>query len=178
MHDYIEQLKSNFDKGYHIGPTGRLINNAELSGNAGDFLDAWFTAKTTVTVYEYPGGPAKAIFYKGDIMGKAYSYKLYGGKVWYQLDGPDGKHFAWVPLVQGTIEPDFNWSEDYKEFQDQIKESDRTVIDDITDGVKSLGSGVGDTLKSFGDNLNTIIILVIVGIAVYTFFYAKKTLAL
>lgn len=123
---YIESLKNNFDKGYHIGPTGRLVNSN--NADAGDYIDAYLKALKQVSIYDYPGGAVKAVFYPGDIVGKVFSYKLYNGQIWWQLDDPSGKHFGWVRHSEGYFEPQGGWGAEDDAFRLQQEQADRKSV--------------------------------------------------
>lgn len=187
--NYIGRINavSAREKAASIGSTGKMLNHADdadaISGSAGDFINAWLTAVDKINVYDAPGGSVKAIFYPDEVIGKIASFVVKGGYVWWLIDDPQGNHYGYVRHVPGTTIPTGGWAAEDKEDRERLdkmqEESDIfKPVKDLAQGVGDAVSGIGDALGGVGSNLKWIIFAVIAGLLIYSFFYAKKSLAI
>lgn len=186
--NYIGKLHATSarEKAASVAPTGKMLNHADdadaIAGSAGDFIDSWLTAVDKVNVYDSPGGNVKAIFYPDEVIGKIASFVVKGGYVWWLIEDPQGNHYGYVRHVPGTTKPSGGWGEQDRtdrERLDKLHEGNDILkpVKDLAQGVGDAVSGIGDTLGGLGSNLKYIVFLVIAGLIIYTFFYAKKSLS-
>lgn len=186
--NYIGKLNavSAREKAAAVGPTGKMLNHADdadaIAGSAGDFIDSWLKAIDKINVYDKPSGSVKAIFYPGEIIGKISSYVVNGGYVWWIIEDPQGNHYGYVRHVPGTTTPEGGWGEQDQEDRERLdkmqEESDIfKPFKTLGEGFGDLVSGIGEGLGNLGGSLKWVVIAVIVGLLLYSFFYAKKSLA-
>jgi len=190
--DYIDTLKTNYMKAYHVGHTGKVLNHADEALEADYYIDSWLKALKKVTVYSnyidngIVAPTPVAVFEPGEIVGRVYSYKLYNGSIWWQLDDPQNKHFGWVKHEKGLFDPKTALDSSSQKVHDSELAALQAKIDndpldklgqagmDILSGAGGVISGAGKTLASFGANLHWIVLAILLGVMGYIVFNFKK----
>lgn len=160
-----------------------------MSKSAAYYLDSTLVAKKPVTLYQSPSDTATVLkkFNKGDQVGKIQSWVVRDGQVWWDVNWFSGKHAGWVKHVDGLFDDDIaeqtssgaEHETTVTEQEETAKDNDlgTTITDTVTDVVTGVGdaaSGVGGFLSNLGNNLTTIIVIIVVIALIFLFIYGAQ----
>jgi len=174
MRDYIEYLETKPLKHLVMDNTGRVgIDYADKVGKpASYFYGSWLVAKEPVTVYSSPNGTPLKKLNTGSTVGRIYSHNDRDGEIWWVLENNGGAVKHAPGRFDTSIAMETSSGQKHEELMLDLQK------DPIGDTVKTLATGVTDTVKGVGESLsflggNLKWVLLGLGILMLVFSYTK-----